>query len=84
MKKPSRKKIKRATLKFARLAGITVATSRLSFQNKINWCNIDIILKAKSMWPVSVQDLSDCTVSPNGIFTMDIRFEFNLPFSAVH
>lgn len=84
MKKPSRKKIKRATLKFARLAGITVATSRLSFQNKINWCNIDRILKAKSVWPVSVLDLSDCTVCPNGIFTMDIRFEFNLPFSAEH
>ena len=77
MKKPSRKKIKRATLKFARLAGITVATSRLSLQNKINWCNIDMILKAKSMWPVSVPDLSDCTVGPNGIVTADIRFEFN-------
>ena len=77
MKKPSRKKIKRATLKFARLAGITVATSRLSFQNKSSWCNIDGILKAKSVWPVSVLDLSDCTVVPNGIFTMDIRFEFN-------
>lgn len=76
-KKPSRKKIKRATLKFARLAGITVATSRLSFQNKINWCNIDMILKAKSMWPVSVPDLSDCTVGPSGIVTVDIRFEFN-------
>ena len=75
MKKPSRKKIKRATLKFARLAGITVATSRLSFQNKINWCNIDRILKAKSMRPVSGQDLSNCTVGPNGIVTMDIRFE---------
>lgn len=84
MKKPSRKKIKRATLKFARLAGITVATSRLSFQNKINWCNIDRILKAKSVWPVSVPDLSDCTVCPNGTVTMDIRFEFNLPFSAEH
>lgn len=77
MKKPSRKKIKRATLKFARLAGITVATSRLSFQNKNNWCNIDKILKAKSVWPVSVPDLGDCTVNPNGIFTLDIRFEFN-------
>ena len=49
MKKPSRKKIKRATLKFARLAGITVATSRLSFKNKINWCTIDGILKAQSV-----------------------------------
>ena len=77
MKKPSRKKIKRATLKLARLAGITVATSRLSLQNRINWCNIDMILKAKSMWPVSVPDLSDCTVGPDGIVTVDIRFEFN-------
>ena len=77
MKKPSRKKIKRATLKLARLAGIPVATSRLTLQNKINWCHIDMILKAKSMWPVSVPDLSDCTVGPNGMvtITMDIRFE---------
>ena len=79
MKKPSRKKIKRATLKFARLAGIPVATSRLSFQNTINWCNIDRILKAKSVWPVSVPDLSDGTVGPDGTVTMDIRFEFNVP-----
>ena len=84
MKKPSRKKIKRATLKFARLAGITVATSRLSFQNKINWCNIDMILKAKSMWPVAVPDLSDCTIGPNGIVTADIRFEFSSLPSPAH
>ena len=83
-KKPSRKKIKRATLKFARLAGITVATSRLSFKNKINWCNIDRILKAKSMRPVSGQDLGNCTVGPNGIVTVDIRFEFNSLPSPAH